>query len=99
VEYVRKEERKDCLVRRAEMRGTRRAEVRKERVMGFMMTEKRGRMGNRQVRIKWGRYILRLASLRNTEDTTAMTAYAASPAAITPRLAIGGPTVFYTHLG
>jgi hypothetical protein len=37
VEYLRKDERKDCLGKRAEMRGTRRAEVRKERVMGFMM--------------------------------------------------------------
>jgi hypothetical protein len=36
VEYLRKEERKDCLGKRAEMRGTRRAEVRKERVTGFM---------------------------------------------------------------
>jgi hypothetical protein len=50
VEYLRKEERKDCLGMRAEMRGTRRAEVRKERVMGFMMmvvvvAGKRGRDG------------------------------------------------------
>jgi len=53
VEYLRKEERKDCLGNRAEMRGTRRAEVRKERVMGFMMmvvvAGKRGGMGNRLI--------------------------------------------------
>jgi hypothetical protein len=37
VEYLRKEERKDCLGMRAEMNGARRAEVRKESVMKFMM--------------------------------------------------------------
>jgi hypothetical protein len=51
VEYLRKEERKDCLGNRAELRGMRRAEVRKERVMGFMVmmvvAGKRGEMGIR----------------------------------------------------
>ena len=63
--------------------------------MGFMMmvvvAGKRGGMGKRQIKIKWGRYILgalRFASLRNTQDVTA---YAASPVALIPRLAIGGP--------
>jgi hypothetical protein len=37
VEYLRKEERKDCLGKQAQMRGMQRAEVRKERVTGFMV--------------------------------------------------------------
>lgn len=50
MEYLRNEERKECLGMRAEMRGPRRAEERKERRMGFMtmvvvVAEKRRRMG------------------------------------------------------
>ena len=37
MEYLRKEERKDCLGMRAEMNGARRAEVRKESVMKLMV--------------------------------------------------------------
>lgn len=70
MEYLRKEERKDCLGMRVERRGTRRAEVRNERVMGFMVvvTWKRGETGN-------GRYISGSTPMRNIEDATA---YAAS---------------------
>lgn len=75
MEYLRKEERKDCLGNRAELRGMRRAEVRKERVMGFMVmmvvTRRDGKSVN--AKLKWGRYMGREHSdlpVCETEDST-----------------------------